>query len=709
MSRRILWARALGAIVTTVAVVAGTTAATHHDDPGVNLPFGLVSLTLGVALALVGTLLLAVQSDNRFGPLLAVVGGSLVAEYSLRTYGYVGLIADPGSLRGADVAAWLGLCFDALFFPAPLALALLLFPDGRLPSRRWRPVAIAALIAIGTTLCLLVIRPGPLTDETFGYDVPWGGLLPSGAREPVEDILATVSTIGVLLVVTSVVSLLIRYSHAGAEERQRIKPLSFAAAAAAVFLLGQNIPGLHDLGVTGLVIAVAVGFPVALAVGALRYRLWDLDQVVIGAIVYGALTVVVAALYVGVVVALGAAASSMSDTPALLPTVVATAVVAVVVTPLKERLAHAARRLVYGVRATPYEALAVLPRQLAEAPAIDEVLPRAADALTLGLGVPAARVRALLGTDSVGDPTTAARVAWSPATPDGPVPDLVSVTVRHLGAVVGDVAVQPWPDRGLSPADHRLLADLAAQAGPALRSVALTSELHERLAQITRQSDELRASRERIASAQIEERRRIERDIHDGAQQQLVAMAMELQDAETLLASGHDTESALHTIQRCRADVDACIDELRELARGIYPPVLAARGLADALRARARKSPGEVQVITSSDVGPRRYGVALETAVYFACLEAIQNATKHAADAVVQINLHDDGEHLTFMVSDDGPGFEPDRADGQDGTGLIGMADRIGAVGGKLTVDSAPGQGTIVRGMLPVEQILRPG
>ncbi|MCK9926969.1 histidine kinase [Frankia sp. Mgl5] len=312
-----------------------------------------------------------------------------------------------------------------------------------------------------------------------------------------------------------------------------------------------------------------------------------------------------------------------------------------------------------------------------------------------------------------------ARTAWSPAPPARTPPDLVVVPVTSLGEVVGDVAVQPWPDRPLSGADRRLLADLAAQAGPALRGVALAAELSGRLDQITRQSTALRASRERIATAQVEERRRLERDIHDGAQQHLLAAVLSLRTAEGLVttatraATGAATteaaepepeaaeEDAAAALRRCRDDLDRCIDDLRELARGIYPPVLAARGLVAAIRARARTAPGTVRVTGTESLNGHRLPRQTEAAAYFACLEAMQNATKHAPGAAVSVEIGLADGVLSFTVSDDGPGFDPTAPQG-GGTGLLGMADRVGAAGGALSIRSAPGNGTTVSGTLPV-------
>ncbi|WP_131803517.1 MULTISPECIES: sensor histidine kinase [Pseudofrankia] len=748
-------ATGLAAIVTATAAAAAAAVVPHRVDPGVNEGFIVVSLLLGMALGLVGALLVGVRPANRLGPLLYVVGAAVVFEFALREYAYRGLRVDPGSLPLADVAGWAGLALDPLFFPGPLAVVLVLFPDGRPMSCRWGAAALGGLAAGGAGVALCLLRPGPLADESFGYEIPWRGALPAGAGDPVRAALGALTQVCLLLLTAAVVGLLVRHARAGRDDRARLRPLAIAATLAAVCLVAQLVPGMRVVGTFGLVAAVAVGFPLALAVGVLRYRLWDLDRVLVAAIVYGALTVVITTLYVGVVVGFAAAAGSGTDDLPLPSLVVATVLVAVVFAPAKDWVGRAAQRLVYGVRATPYEALAALPRQLAEAPAVDDVLPRTARALTLGLGVPSARARAFVtdhadqadqagtgGTDWAdakddgGREAAATRTAWFPERPgggappgpgapdgsdsaDGPEPDLVVIPVRHLGTVVGDVAVQSWPDRPLGRANRRLLADLAAQAGPALRAVALTAELRARLDQITAQSAELRASRARLAAAQADERRRLERDIHDGAQQQLVAMTVTIRQAEEQLAAlagttgdasadeagggGTATELARAALRRCQDDVDRCIDDLRELARGIYPPVLAARGLPTALRARARRAPLDVRVESAPELDGRRFATPVEIAAYFACLEALQNAAKHARGASVFVRLALDGDSLCFTVTDDGPGFDPADARSRAGTGLLGMADRVGAAGGTLTVETAPGRGTTVRGRLPAQ------
>lgn len=661
--------------------------------PEVSVAFLLLTLWLGLALAAVGALLLALRRGELLGPVLWVAGVSLTLEYVLRVYAYLGLRVHPGSLPLAATAGWAGFVVEPFFFPASLVLILLLFPGGRPHSRPWRVVAAAVLVVTAGRVLLLAVRPGPLVDESFHYEIPWHGVMPAAARPALAAVEGGADTLLVLMVIVAGVGLIARFRASSGTVRQQFKPLALVAGLAVAGLVTQIVAPGSGLGSILLVSAVTIGLPAALAVAVLRYRLWDLDRLVVAAIVYGALAVLVTGVYVAVVVGLAAFAGAAAPTGSLGPSILATAAVALVFGPARERLARAARRLVYGVRATPYEALVSLPRRLAEGPEIDEVLPAIAQALGQGLGVPAARVRAFLD-----DGTHEA--AWSPpdAATDGP--GLLVVEVRHLGQVVGDVAVLSSPDRPLGRSERRLLFDLAMQAGPAIRGVGLAAQLRAHLTEIRAQAAQLAASRERIAAAQVDERRRLERDIHDGAQQQLVALAVRLQAAEDLVASGDPR--AVAAVRRCHEDVDRCIGELRELARGIYPPVLSARGLVPALRARARVAPGRVRVDASPRAQETRFPAGVEVAVYFCCLEAMQNAAKHApgADVLVRLDLADG--LLEFEVSDTGSGFTLEPGAGHDGTGLLGMQDRLAAVGGALSVTSAPGEGTAVRGRVPV-------
>jgi signal transduction histidine kinase len=241
----------------------------------------------------------------------------------------------------------------------------------------------------------------------------------------------------------------------------------------------------------------------------------------------------------------------------------------------------------------------------------------------------------------------------------------------------------------VSPAEDKLLEHLASQAGLVLRNVRLTAELQATI-------DDLRASRRRLVRAQDDERQRIERNLHDGAQQQLVALTVQL----TLLEdAAQDPGEVRQLAGELRSGLHEALDDLRALARGIYPPLLADQGLAAALRAQAGKAP--LPVLVEAD-GIGRYRRDAEATAYFCILEALQNVAKYAQASRATVALTCPDGQLGFTVTDDGDGF--DTAKATHGTGLQGMADRLAAVGGTLRIDSAPGRGTTVSGTLPVAE-----
>ncbi len=267
-----------------------------------------------------------------------------------------------------------------------------------------------------------------------------------------------------------------------------------------------------------------------------------------------------------------------------------------------------------------------------------------------------------------------------------------TVTVVHQGETVGDISVAKEEGEALTEADEQLLNDLASQAALALRNARLADELQERL-------EELRASRQRIVTAQDRERRRIERDIHDGAQQQLVAMAINLGLAKTLV--GTDPEGASRVLEQLQGDTREVLETLRDLARGLFPPVLVESGLVPALQAHVAKMGLEAQVVTDS-VATTRFDPQVEAAVYFCCREALQNASKHAPGTPVTVRVVADDGWLVFSVSDSGPGFDP--ATVAEGSGLRNLADRLEALGGHLEIRSAPGHGTTIGGRVPARR-----
>ena len=259
--------------------------------------------------------------------------------------------------------------------------------------------------------------------------------------------------------------------------------------------------------------------------------------------------------------------------------------------------------------------------------------------------------------------------------------------MNHQGELLGALSVTKPASEPLTPADLALVSDLADQAGLVLRNVRLAEDLRARL-------DDLKAAQTRIVRAQDEERRKLERNIHDGAQQQLVALAVKLRLADTLV--GRDDTGAHGMLRDLQTEVGDALNDLRDLARGIYPPLLADKGLPAALDAQARKA--AVPTTVRAD-GVGRFSQDVEATVYFSCLEALQNVAKYAEATAATITLRSDDGHLEFTVADDGCGFDPNVIG--YGTGLQGIADRVAANGGSVQVRSAPGAGTSLTGRIP--------
>jgi signal transduction histidine kinase len=279
---------------------------------------------------------------------------------------------------------------------------------------------------------------------------------------------------------------------------------------------------------------------------------------------------------------------------------------------------------------------------------------------------------------------------------DGPLRAAPMVNANELLGLV--VAERPPGGQPFGELDERVLAEFARQVGLALRNVRLDSQLQASLDEIKRQTEELRASRSRVVSAADAERRRIERDLHDGAQQQLVALCANLRLAREL--AGSDPAQATTLLQQLGDDIEAALEELRELAHGIYPPLLADRGLTNALSAVAARAPLHTR-LEAAGIG--RYPPQVEATVYFCCLEALQNAGKYAgkaATATVRVWEKEGG--LLFEVADDGAGFDPARAG--HGSGLTNMTDRLGAIGGGLRIESSPGGGARITGAIPLRR-----
>ncbi len=430
--------------------------------------------------------------------------------------------------------------------------------------------------------------------------------------------------------------------------------------------------------------------PIAIGISVLRYHLFDIDLVINRALLLAAMVVFITLVYVAIVVGVGALVGSQAN-PVL--SAVAAAVVALAFQPARRRAQRFADRLVYGKRATPYEVLSQFSDRLGNAYANEELLPRMARALAEGTGASRADVWVRVGDE------LRAEAVW-PQDADRPEPLVASANaegtlssssmrepVRHRGELLGALSITKKPGESITATEEKLVRDLAAQAGLVMRNVALAEQLMDTI-------EELRASRQRSVTAQDERAKQLERNLHDGAQQQIVALTVKLRLLGQLM--DRDVEKAKSMASDLQADATDALEQLRDLARGIYPPLLADQGLVAALEAQARKAsvPTEVR---SDGIG--RYPQDIEAAVYFCVLEALNNVAKYAEATRAEVSLAQIDGHLRFAVIDDGAGF--DTAETSYGTGVQGMADRLDAIGGALQVVSRKGEGTTIEGQIP--------
>lgn len=644
----------------------------------------------------------------------AVAGVALVRRPQLQPAGIVVLagvsVAAATCLAHAVVeAGWRGGARDVAELAAPVGLALLPaaglhfllgLPRGLLGTTGRRGAALVGYgVAAAMGLLLWVARPS---------EPSW----------PVWVASALAAVVGVPAANR-------RYLATAGTERQRLQWLGCAVVLVveAVLVIGalRVLAGWPDSGVvaTG---AATILVPLSLVAGTWRQLVGRVDRLLVHTVATAGLTGVVVAVYLVVVLGLGRVPED-DERSLLLLSMAAAGVAAVLYPAARERLGRFANNIVYGEREAPEELLRGFGNRLSRAIPLDELLLQLVESLRKGMRLAAAEVwtgshGVLERTVSVPDRPRAqiamtsteegvvARAGvtgpgwlkiWLPSLLTGREDALVRMApIANSGELLGLLVVERRAgDDPFTEDEERALTELARQVGLALHNVRLDSALQASLDEVRRQADELRASRARVVVAADAARRKIERDLHDGAQQQLVALAVNLRLARDLVSEDPGTTTEM--LDELAANLKDAIAELRNLAHGIYPPLLVDSGLPEALRAAAARSPLDVGVETA---GIGRYPGEIEAAVYFCCLEALQNAAKHAPGSHVTVSVREETDGLLFEVADDGPGFDPGARD--RGHGFANMSDRLGAVGGRVRWDSAPGEGTRVSGTVPL-------
>lgn len=608
---------------------------------------------------------------------LLASGAFMVVGASLGHFISLGLLA-----FGAGSWFWLAnaLMQVALLLGAASSVALFaVFPDGR-HQRAYESWAVRAHFAAAPLLPLALLVSLPdLRVDTFmvwtRVDAASPFYLPAlaGLGPPIRGYVDA----RFLFVPVAVVLAALRYRRFGPEERLRLRwPLSALALLSVLPIAKLSVdyglapPWLLELTFTTLYALLAA----SLVVGMLRHRLFDIDAVIRGSAVYAALWLAIGVAYVGAAAALGTTAGERLPVgAAILLTIAAT----IAFRPLRDRLTALADRRVFGERLAGEELLMRLGATLERGGDAAELAAAFADAVRKVLGVAWTRV-------SLGDAVAVAGTGEGPAALSG--------ALAHDDEVLGRIECGPKLRGRFTEADRELLRALGRQAAVAFRTSRLAAELALRL-------DELAASRARIVQAQEVERRRVERDIHDGVQQQVVALIAKLRLTRNRLA--RDPANADVMLAELQEDARLALEDLRELAKGIHPAVLSDRGLIDAIEARAARLPIGVTIDTDGLARGARYPTDIESAAYFVVSEGLANVLKHASAARATVRLSRTTDALRVEIADEGRGFAPDEV---PRSGLIGLQDRVEALGGRLEVLSAPGAGARLVARLPARE-----
>jgi signal transduction histidine kinase len=707
VSRRTAAILAWGSCAISVTLIVWSIVVTARNGPVVATAYGAdialsVPATVGFGLlilsfAVVGALIAFRRSDNGVGWLFCA-NGLLLAFFNLAgSLEAHGLVTNPGTVPGA---AWFGLISDALWVPfiaMTTVFLFLLFPEGRPVGAGRRVAAVAGVVAVAVATVGGLLEPHiyGLPDLANPLGTRFSGMS--------DGVIAPGYTVMLAALLWSVWDLLRRLRRSTGEARLQLRWFVYAAVLVLVVFVPSTVVPTAGLWWQVLGSLALICLPVAVGIAILKYRLYDIDVVINKTVVYVSLAAFITLVYVAIVVVLGGLIGAADESLGL--SIVATVIVAVAFQSVRERVQRVANRFVFGERATPYEVLARFSERVAGTYATEDVLPRTARVIAEGTGAERAEVWLRIGDELVEG------AAW-PANGEGrrAVPLAAEGTFRLDGAdrtvpiryhdeLLGAIAVAKPAGQALSPAEDKLLTDLASQAGVVLSNVRLAADLEARLEQIAHQAAELRASRQRIVAAQDAERRRLERNIHDGAQQHLVALAVKLRLARGLVRT--DPVHARAMLEELRGEIDLALDTLNALSLGIYPPLLEEQGIAPALAAQYLRSALPVHL----DPGNlrRRYPIETEAAVYFCCLEALQNAAKYAGAGRIDVRLRERGGEIEFEIADDGAGFDVDAT--LKGAGLVNMNDRLSVFGGSAAVTSSPGSGTVVRGHVPVEAL----
>ncbi len=684
----------LAAPVAIGLALAGVVVSLDADGPTATQ---IVGVALVVLWACAGVALGVRRRQDRLGPI--VLAGAIAGAVTCLTEALVASARLDGSTHDFAVVA---LRLALALLPAFALHLLTALPDGRLTSRGRQRTTLAGYVVglvVGGALCV------DLTSiATWPIVALWIAALAAG-----------------------IYAASLRYRVAGAVERRRMQWVGWGITVCAegvlvMIALRVLTDWPHDLGTVALAMTGLV--PIAIIAGTQPKMVARVDILLTHTVALAGLTALILGVYVIVVLGLGRTPQG-SERTLLLLSMVAAAIAALLYLPARRWLTERANRLVYGARVAPDETLRTFGQRLTRSIPLDELMLQLAENLRSSMVLASAEV--WTGQDGRYEQMAGVPHRQPPPISIGPkelpvvaragvsggtwldiwVPQLVGPSgssamrvspVAHSGLLLGFIVVTRKPDgEPFTENEDTVLTEIARQIGLALHNVQLDTALQASLDELRIRNQELQDSRARIVAAGDSERRKLERNLHDGAQQHLVALAVKLRLARDSVED--DPADAIVMIDEIKGDVQTAIAELRALAHGIFPPLLVSGGLNDALPAAAGRAalPTTVDLV---DVG--RYGNDIEAAVYFCTLEALQNAGKHAGeDAAATVTVVEADGVLRFEIRDDGAGFDP-ASGGAQGHGFVNMADRLGAFGGRVDVVSAVGEGTTITGTIPL-------
>jgi signal transduction histidine kinase len=649
-------------------------------------PHQLFNPLITLSFSTVGALIASRYPRNPIGWLLGATG--FLSALDLLALGYTmygSSVTTSGSLPGTELAKWLDDWVWLIPITMPLTFLLLLFPDGRLASPRWQPVAWLAGLGLAAGILGLALDPG--LGDTRGQI--------QGRLSPIPEAAAILESAAWLLLgaacLGSLTSLIARFRTSSRAERDQLKWLIYAVGLALLtIVLGSAAPAIirygdpQELSIIATELALLT-IILAIGVAIVRHQLYDIDLLINRTLVYGTLTALIAGTYIIVVGSLGAVFQAQGNPSIAL---LATGLVAVCFQPLRERLQRVTNRMMYGERDDPYAVLSRLGERLEGAFAPDAMLATLVETIAQSLKLPYAAI-ALVSEGGSGIAVSYGQ----------PVTDPVQFSLMFQSEIIGQLLVgSRAAGETFTPPEKLLLANIARQAGTAVHAAQLTVDLQR--------------SRVLLVTTREEERRRLRRDLHDGLGPALAALHLQAGTVRRFIR--RDPENAERMVDEFKLEIKSLIDDIRQLAYRLRPPALDELGLVGAIENRAAqmcRDENETQDRGSElrDLHAPRVHIhasgelqslpaAVEVAAYHIVQEALLNSIRHAQASRYTVRL-DMAETLTLEIEDNGNGMPPQY---HPGVGILSMRERAAELGGWCSVEPLPSGGTIVHACLPV-------